>query len=124
MKESPEPGALAARSLEGTLGVNTHRVPSTPVHLRRAATLAAWSRASVSTALTTCPLAREEIAVRVHAAYVALCHTHVTAAAIFGSTLEWVAMAVVALRWRSVSAFEERCRGTVLFQLIILFCLL
>merc|ERR1719422_2334063 len=63
----------------------------------RPAALAAWSRACVSTALATFPLAREVVAVHVYAANIACGHAHVAATTVPCSALESFAAAVVTL---------------------------
>merc|ERR1711963_799981 len=65
--------------IECTLGVIADWIPATPVDMWRPAALAAWSRACVSTALATFPLAREVVAVHVYAANIACGHAHVAA---------------------------------------------
>merc|ERR1719464_2539963 len=86
--------------IESTLGVIAHWIPATPVDMRRPAALAAWSRACVSTALATFPLAREVVAVHVCAADVACGHAHVAATTVPCSALESFATSVVTLHWR------------------------
>merc|ERR1712156_175591 len=83
--------------IESTLRVVADWIPATAVDMWRPAALAAWSRACVSTALATFPLAREVVAVHVCAANIACGHAHVAATTVPCSALESFATAVVAL---------------------------
>merc|ERR1719433_981988 len=94
-----------------TRGVIAHRIPPAPLHVWRPATLTAWSRAGVSTALAILPLARKEITIHVCAANVACGHAHVAAATIPCSALKSFAMAVVALHVGSVMPWHSRERA-------------
>merc|ERR1719512_321430 len=100
-------GVVLLQEREGALGLLAHRIPATSLDERRAAALAAGSGASVSTALTSFALAREEIAFHVHAAHIALSHAHVTAASVVCCALERRAMAIGALRRSSIVAFQQ-----------------
>merc|ERR1712038_2012927 len=90
--------------------VIAHRIPPAPIHVWRPATLTAWSRASVSTALATLPLARKEVAIHVCAAHVASGHAHVATTAVPCSALEGVAVAVVALHVGSAMPLHSKER--------------
>jgi len=71
-------------------------VPPTFLNERGFATLAAWRRACVATALTTAALAWEEIPIHVLAADISLPHTDIAAAAIATSAHELCALSIPA----------------------------
>merc|ERR1711878_52655 len=99
--------------IESTLGVVAHWIPATSVDMWRPAALATWSRARVSTALATFPLAREVVAVHVCAANIACGHAHVAATTVPCSALESFATAVVTLHVGRTMPLHSRERAFI-----------